>query len=345
MRLGGFFTLVFFTLLTGCGKEPLYQEQSYVFGTLVEVSIYGEDEARAKQLARRVFTEFDRLHHTLHAWKPGALTAINSVLAKSPARTTITPELAAIIRHATAVAEQSDELFNPAIGKLVGLWGFHSDEFLPVTPDAGAITRIVSARPAMRDVVIVGNEIYSKNPEVQLDFGGYAKGYALDNAATYLRSQGVKNALINIGGNIMALGKHGRRAWRVGIQHPRKPAAIATLELEDGEAIGTSGDYQRYFMREGRRYCHIIDPRTGLPAQGVQAATVVIPAGSHAGALSDAASKPLFIEGVKGWNKAAENLGVHQAMLIDERGEVYVTRALDKRLEFLEEGLIIHETQ
>lgn len=345
MRLSRFFTLVFFTLLAGCGKEPLYEEQSYVFGTLVEVSIYGEDEARAKNLAHRVFAEFDRLHQMLHAWKPGALTTINSVLAKSPARTTITPELAAIIRHATAVAEQSDELFNPAIGKLVGLWGFHSDEFLPVSPDAGAITRIVLAKPEMRDVVIEGNEIYSKNPEVQLDFGGYAKGYALDNAATYLRSQGVKNALINIGGNIMALGKHGRRDWRVGIQHPRKPTAIATLELEDGEAIGTSGDYQRYFMREGRRYCHIIDPRTGLTAQGVQAVTVVIPAGSHAGALSDAASKPLFIEGVKGWRKAAENIGVHQAMLIDERGEVYVTRALEKRLEFLEKGLIIHETQ
>lgn len=329
--------------LAGCGKEPFYQEQSFVFGTLVEVSIYGEDEARAKQLAKQVLAGFDRLHHLLHAWKPGELTRINAVLAKSPQRTAITPEMAAIIRHATEVAEQSGELFNPAIGKLVGLWGFHNDEFLPANPDPKEIARIVSAKPKMSDVVVEGEEIYGKNPKVQLDFGGYAKGYALDAAAAYLRAQGVKNALINIGGNIMALGQHGDRAWRVGIQHPRQPSAIATLELKDGEAIGTSGDYQRYFMRDGMRYCHIIDPRTGFPVQGVQAVTVVISPGVHAGALSDAASKPPFIEGVAGWRGAAKKLGVELAMLIDERGEVYVTRALKQRLEFQEKSLLIHE--
>ncbi|MGH8750770.1 MAG: FAD:protein FMN transferase [Burkholderiales bacterium] len=336
---------LFSFLLAACGKEPLYQEQSYVFGTLVEISIYGTDEARAKSAARQVLADFDRLHQMLHAWKPGALSEINSVLAKSPARTSVTPELAALIRHATALAEQSDELFNPAIGKLVGLWGFHRDEFLPVNPAAGEIARIVAAHPRMSDVVIEGNEIYSNNPQVQLDFGGYAKGYALDVAAAYLRAQGVNNALINIGGNILALGRRGNRAWRVGIQHPRKPAALATLELRDGEAIGTSGDYQRYFERDEKRYCHIIDPRSGQPVPGVQAVTIVITPGAHAGAWSDAASKPLFIEGVKGWRAAATKLGVEQAMLIDERGEVYITPALKARLEWVEKNLVIHEIQ
>ena len=106
-------------------------------------------------------------------------------------------------------------------------------------------------------------ESRQSQPRVKLDLGGYAKGYALDRAAEILKSQGIHNALINIGGNVLALGTHGTRPWRVGIQHPRKPGPLATLELRDGEAIGTSGDYQRYFELDGKRYCHLIDPRTG----------------------------------------------------------------------------------
>jgi thiamine biosynthesis lipoprotein len=98
---------------------------------------------------------------------------------------------------------------------------------------------------------------------VALDFGGYLKGVALDRAADILRSQGVRNALINIGGNILALGYKEGRKWRVGIQHPRRAGALATVELNDGEAIGTSGDYQRYFELDGKRYPHLLDPRTG----------------------------------------------------------------------------------
>jgi thiamine biosynthesis lipoprotein len=195
----------------------------------------------------------------------------------------------------------------------------------------------------MSDVVIEGVQSYSKNPVVQLDLGGYAKGYALDVAAEYLRSQQVKGALINIGGNIMAVGTHGGQPWRVGIQHPRKPGAIAALDLADGEAIGTSGDYQRFFMLDGRRYCHLIDPRTGYPAQGVQAVTVVIPRQEHAGTLSDVASKPAFIAGVQGWRAAAKAMGADNAMLIDGRGEIHLTAAMKKRLEFQEKGLVLHE--
>ncbi|MFZ5529677.1 MAG: FAD:protein FMN transferase [Pseudomonadota bacterium] len=327
-------------LLTACtAKEKLYQEQSYVFGTLVEVSIYGEDETRARQLVAHIFADFDRLHVDLHPWKPGALSHINEALAQPGTRVTASPEMVAVVRDAARLSEQSGGLFNPAIGKLVKLWGFHSDEFQPQLPGARGIDKLVAAHPAMSDVVVEGNEIYGRNAVVQLDFGGYAKGYALDLAAQYLKGEGVRNALINIGGNIMALGRHGDRPWRVGIQHPRKSSAIATLELHDGEAIGTSGDYQRYFIYEGRRYSHLIDPRSGWPVQGVQAATVVVPAQPGAGVLSDAASKPIFISGVDGWREAARTMGVDMAMLIDDQAVVHVTEALQRRIQFLEQGM------
>lgn len=339
--------MIFFVLLLlgGCTrKEPLYQQQSYVFGTLVDITIYGEPEARAKQLAKQVFTDFDKLHEMLHAWKPGTLSRMNQILAQSPAKAAIAPGMIDIVQDAARYSEMSHGLFNPAIGKLVQLWGFHADTFKPTRPDAKAIDQLVKSNPQMHDIVIDGIEFYSKNPDVQLDLGGYAKGYALDLAASYLRAQGVKSALINIGGNIIAIGRHGERPWRVGIQHPRAPGAIAALDLQDGEAIGTSGDYQRYFMLDGKRYCHLIDPRTGHPVQYVQAVTVIAPPGPKAGTLSDVASKPIFISGLDGWRQAARDMGIAEAMLIDRKGDIYLTGAMKKRLRFSEKPSALHET-
>ena len=166
-------------------------------------------------------------------------------------------------------------LFNPAIGGLIALWGFHADTPQSRVPDAAAIAGWVKRQPRMGDLHIEHNAVWSDNPAVQLDLGGYAKGRALDDAVTILKQHGIQNALVNIGGNVIALGQHGDRPWRVGIQHPRKAGTLATLDLRDGEAIGTSGDYQRYFEVGGQRYCHLIDPRSGWPASGMQSVTIL----------------------------------------------------------------------
>ena len=325
-------------LLTGCTqREPLYSQESYVFGTRVEVVIYGAPQARAHAAATAVLAIFDRLHHRLHAWEPGELDQLNAAFAAG--RTVpVAPDLAAILRDATADSQRSGEVFNPAIGNLIRLWGFESDHFEARLPDPAAIRALVARQPRMSDIVIRNGQAYSTNPWVRVDLGGYAKGYALDRAAGILHKQGIRNALINIGGNILALGQHGDRAWRVGIQHPRKPGALATLDLHDGEAIGTSGDYQRYFMIGNVRYCHLIDPRSGYPMQGVQAVTILT-RGPRAGVLSDADSKPLFISGTGGWRAAATRMGLSDAMLIDAQGVIHVTSSLNKRLEFADRSV------
>ncbi len=328
-------------LLSACGKEPLYQEQGYVFGTLVEVSIYGEEESQARQAVTVVMQEFQRLHNSLHAWQPGELSKMNAAFAKGQG-SVITPELAEMLRDAAHLSQQSQGLFNPAIGGLVQLWGFHADEFKAAQPDEKLIAQWVTNNPQMSDVTLTaaanGILVSSRNKSVQIDLGGYAKGYALDRAAELLRSRGVKNALINIGGNIMALGQHGKRAWRIGIQHPRKPGALASMELRDGEAIGTSGDYQRFFMLDDKRYCHLIDPRNGYPTQGIQAVTLLM-RGPRAGVLSDVNSKPLFIAGLNGWQAAASTMGINEAMLIDGQGHIHITNSLQKRLEFTDKNI------
>ena len=321
-------------LLAGCG-EPLHKQQSYVFGTLVEITVYGEAEDKARRVVDLVLKDFDAMHQSLHAWQPGALEQLNAQIAKAspaqPARATLTPELALMLADAQQLSARAEDLFNPAIGNLVRLWGFHSDTFEPRLPNAEEISRLVKARPDMADLHIDGVALSCTNPAVRLDLGGYAKGYALDLAVATMRREAVGNALINIGGNIMALGSKGRQPWKVGIQHPRQAGALAMLDLHDGEAIGTSGDYQRYFEVQGKRYCHLIDPRTGWPADQAQAVTVLV-GGKHAGTLSDVASKPLFIAGKTDWRRLAAQMGVDQAMFIATDGSIQTTDKMAARL-------------
>jgi len=322
--------------LGSCTKEPLYQSQSYVFGTLVDISIYGEDETRARGLTDHVLQEFQGIHNQLHAWQPGSsLSQLNQAFSQG-STLAVSDELATIIKDATTLSSQSDGLFNPAIGNLIHAWGFQRDEFIPIKIDPEQIATLVKTNPQMSDIVVENNVARSINPAVKLDLGGYAKGYALDLAARYLRSQGVNNALINIGGNIIALGKHGETPWRVGIQHPRKPGPIATLDLADGWAIGTSGDYQRYFEFDGNRYCHIIDPRSGYPAQGTQAVTILVPPAANAGTLSDVASKPIFISEQNERANAAAKMAMENVMVIDAAGKIFLSAGMKKRLQWIE---------
>lgn len=334
-----FIFLVFSLMLTGCSREePLYNTQSYVFGTLVDITIYGESEQEAQNISGEIIRHFQMLHNRLHAWRPSEIKALNHAFAQGKTPVRIAPDVAAIINDATELSIQSKNAFNPAIGSLVKAWGFHNDEFKPTKIDENKIRQLVHANPQMVDIVIEKGKAYSNNPAAQLDLGGYAKGYALDTALVFLRERGVKNALVNIGGNIIALGQHGDKPWRVGIQHPRKPEAIATLDLTSGWAIGTSGDYQRYFELNGKRYCHIINPSTGYPVQGIQAVTVLIPPQKNAGALSDAASKPIFIAKADARAAAASAMGVDDYLIIESDKKIQVSQSMAKRLTWLDKN-------
>ena len=323
-------------LLAACGSPEPWRQESYVFGTRVELAVAGVPEARARAAADKVLRDFDVLHRTYHAWQPSALSALNESIAAGR-RHEVSAEFAAYIREAQAVAAAGEHLFDPGIGRLIALWGFHADEIQPRLPDADALKALVARRPTIADLKLEGGRVSSRNPSVALDFGGYLKGVALDRAAASLKADGIANALINIGGNVMALGTRDGAGtpWRVGIQHPRPQtvggAPLATLELRDGEAIGTSGDYHRYFEVDGRRYCHLLDPRSGYPAAGTQAVTVLIAPGKAAGMRSDALSKPIFIAGAD-WRAMARKLGVEAVLRVGADGTASVTPAMQARL-------------
>jgi thiamine biosynthesis lipoprotein len=328
--------------LSGCGKsEPLTRQQAYVFGTLVEVSVYGVGQNQAEAATSAVLARFDQLHHKLHAWQPSDLERLNAILATPGKRATVDEELARIVRDASSFSRQTEGLFNPAIGKLIQLWGFQSDTPSSSVPADALIAQQVRLKPGMDAIHVEDHRAWSDNPAVRLDLGGYAKGYALDEAAHILRRQGIRNALINIGGNVLALGRHGNRPWQVGIQHPRQPGVIATLDLADDEAVGTSGDYQRYFEAGGRRYCHLIDPRTGRPADGMQSVTIVV-GGDRPGVRSDVLTKPLFIAGAPDLGRLAERLQLPLVLAVDRSGQVWVSRHLLPRLKWARPDQLFH---
>lgn len=323
--------------LVSCSpKEPLYNTQTYVFGTLVDISIYGETDARAQKIANAIIHNYNTLHRRLHAWENSELSSLNQAFSQGQTPFTVNADIAKMIADISILSTQSKGAFNPAIGQLINTWGFQNDEFTPHKVESAKIETLLSLNPQMSDIVINGNQIHSTNPSVQLDLGGYAKGYALDIGLAYLRENNVNNALINIGGNIIALGQHGDKPWRVGIQHPREPNAIATIPLLSGWAIGTSGDYQRFFELDGERYSHIIDPATGYPAQGTQSVTVLIPPQHNAGVLSDVTSKPIFIAEPDSRIDAAKAMGIHHFLIIDSENNIQVSASMHKKLVWLD---------
>ena len=328
--------LVAACLLAACGQPEPWRQESYVFGTRVELAIAGVPEARARGAADKVLRDFDVLHRTYHAWQPSELSALNESIAAGRSQE-VSAEFVAYLGEAQAVAAAGEHLFDPGIGRLVALWGFHTDDIQPRLPDDPALQALIAAKPSIADLKLEGRRVSSRNKSVALDFGGYLKGVALDRAIASLRADGIANALVNIGGNVMALGTRdgGGAPWRVGVQHPRPQAAggapLATLELRDGEAIGTSGDYHRYFEVAGRRYCHLLDPRTGYPAAGTQAVTVLIAPGKSAGMRSDALSKPIFIAGSE-WRAMARKLGVDAVLRVGADGTASLTPAMQARL-------------
>jgi thiamine biosynthesis lipoprotein len=321
-------------LHSGCTAPAADFHQSlFIFGTLVDITVHDSPQAQAEAAVAVVDDDFQRMHREWHAWKPGGeLVALNRRLADGET-TTVSDFLLPLLQQARTLSIQSDGLFNPAIGRLIALWGFHSDEPPPGPPPPVAeIERLLAGKPDMQALVIEGNRVSSENSVVQLDLGGFAKGYALNLAIARLRSLGVQNAIVNAGGDLCVTGRHGDRPWQVGIRHPQGEGVIAALEVADGECVLTSGNYERYREYEHVRYAHILDPRTGWPVRHVASATVIHPDGG----VADAAATALTVAGPDDWQRIARGMGLRYVMLVDETGKVYLSPAMAERIQFAE---------
>jgi len=311
--------------------EAEYRETRYIFGTLVEFIIRGVGDGTAKRAFAAVDRDFQRMHRDWHAWKPGGeLVALNQALARGEDMH-VSSFVLPLLKQAKTFEHQSDGLFNPAIGGLIGAWGFHADELPKGTlPDFDEIRALAAEHPSMADVHIDGDTVSSTNGTVQFDFGGFAKGVALDMAVAKLKALGIENAIVNAGGDLNTLGDAGERLWKLGIRDPRDWGVIASVELMGGENLYTSGNYERFVEADGVRYAHILDPRTAMPVDHVISASVI-----HSdGALADAAATALIVAGPKEWPEIAQRMGITYAMLVDKQGTVYASPEMLARITF-----------
>lgn len=256
-------------------RERLVRRSFPVMGTVGEIAVPTRHEAGARAAIDAAVGELARIESLMTRFRTDS--DVGRVAASAPGRAVaVSPETAEVVRDALAWAAETEGAFDPALGRLTALWdprdGARPPEADRWAPLAGAgLWRALEVGGAP-DAPWVRRH----RPEAALDLGGIAKGYGVDRAADVLTGFGVGRGLINVGGDLVALGTGpDGRAWRVGIRDPRDPDGVVdTMSLED-EAVATSGDYLRFFEHGGRRYHHLIDPRTGAPRRsGLRTVTV-----------------------------------------------------------------------
>jgi thiamine biosynthesis lipoprotein len=328
--LTGLLAALCLATLIGVGRRPHLEvrETIYVFGTLVELVVRDAEEETAREALADVAGLLQDLHSEWHAWRPGALTTLNQAIARGEGAD-VPHRLAEQLVRARNLACASGSRFEPAIGRAIGLWGFHQDVSpTGAPPSAAEIAAVREAHPRLSDLIIDGTHVSSTNPAVEIDLGGFAKGAALALAAEHLKARGIENAVLNAGGDVTVMGDHGARPWRVAIRDPFVWGAIASVELKGGESLYTSGNYERYFEFDGTRFAHIIDPETAMPVQTVVSVTVL----HKDAALADAAATALSVAGREDWPQVAADMGVDAVLLIDDTGAMFASPAMAARL-------------
>jgi thiamine biosynthesis lipoprotein len=316
-------------LCIGCETESRdFRHQFYSFGTLVTIDFFGVSPQSNAAAISAIESRINELDANWYPWREGELQQINAAIAARRS-IAVTATLAELLQRSIALERQSGGRFNPAIGQLTELWGFQ-DLTAPGTspPDDLEIRKWLSLGTTSQDLEWDGVLLRSKSPSVMLDLGGIAKGAILEQFVNILGDAGIDNAIVDIGGDLAVVGQVKDRSARIGIRSPRSDDVLGWLEILDGESVMTSGDYERFFEYDGKRYQHVLDPRTGYPVEQTTSATVV----HRDPVLADAAATALLVAGAAEFEEVCGLLGLDTALIVTASGDLRLTQAMEKRL-------------
>ncbi len=295
----------------------LYTYSRILMGTVVEITLR-ED---APEAASAAFDEIARLEAIFTTYrKDSELSRINAA-APEPVR--VSPEVAEAVELAFRVCELTDGAFDPTVGPLVRLWNFSEGGRVPRKEELEQALAFVGCHNIRLDKDAMTVALSRKG--VSLDLGGIAKGYIVDKALEVLKERGIEWAIINAGGDVTFYSVDPSERFRVGIRHPDRADGLLGTILVGSGSVATSGDYERYFIKDGVRYHHILDPRTGMPARGLRSVTVV----SKEAYLADALATAIFVMGKDKGLELAEKMEGLDALVVDEAGGVYTTSGLE----------------
>ena len=297
-------------------------------GTLVTVTLYESDAGKADD----IFSYIYELDSEISRYTDGSyIDMINDSAGISPVP--VPDEIYSLIESTVVMAEETEGLFNPAIGPLTALWGIGTEDARIPSDD-----EIASVLPLLdwRSIILDDEErsVFLKEKGMSLDLGAVGKGWAADMVRDYLESLSIEHAIVNLGGNILLVGgKEDGSGWNVGIKDPENTSSVfMRLSIEDGTVI-TSGGYQRYIEKDGVIYHHILDSRTGYPfTTDILSATVINPSGT----LGDMLSTVLFAAGSKKAEAIASQYDV-RAILKLEDGRIIDTDSTEGEIAVMEE--------
>ncbi len=280
---------------TGCEKR--FKESKFLMGTIVEITAVGNERV-CQRSVRLAFEEIKRIDGLMNAHSENSeISRINRAAGKSAVR--VSTDTLEVIDESLRFGRLTDGALDITIAPLMELWGFRNGaKRIPMDDELRQKLSLVDYRQVFVDTDRSTVELGL--PGMRVDVSGIAKGYAVDRAIQILKDEGIRNALVNAGGDVYALGASSeKRLWRIGIRHPRHTAdLLGILELKD-KAVATSGDYENFFEVDGKRYCHIMNARTGRPVEGVISVTIVADSTAEADALATAVFPLGAEEGMK----------------------------------------------
>jgi FAD:protein FMN transferase len=306
----------------------LVERTHLTMGSELRLSAWTSEEPAALSAFESVFREFDRLDGLMSVWREGSdVLRLNA--AAGDRAVPVSPEVLEVLRIAHQVSEWTAGKFDVTFGALTDLWRFDHDQDnrMPAASEVARRLPLVDYR-ALEIDERAGTAVL-KRTGMRVHLGGIGKGYAVDRAVALLREKGLRDFMIQAGGDLYVGGRRGDRPWRLGIRDPRGAAdqSFAAIDLSDG-TLSTSGDYERFFFKDGRRYHHILDLDAGAPARGCRSVTLV----SDRAVLADALAKGVFVLGPVEGMALIERLPGIEGVIVSATNEVLVSSGLRSRL-------------
>ncbi len=306
----------------------LFTRSHPCMGTRCDVQIFHSDAKLADAAFLRAFEALDRVDVLMSTWLENSdVSRVNRSAGIEPVA--IHPETFAVIKKAHWLGDVSEGAFDLTVGVFRGLWKFDEDNdgTLPTRATVKERLKLVNYRDIILDEAKAS--VFLKRKGMKLTLGGTAKGYAVDAAVKAIRDTGIQDFIVQAGGDLFASGNRGDRKWRVGIRDPRgsRESVIYKLELSN-RAFNTSGDYERFVLRDGKRYHHILDARTGFPSMSTRSVTVLADTSFEA----DLWDTMLFVMGPKKAMDLVEKTDGIEAVIIDADNQVHISSGLRDQL-------------
>jgi len=329
-------------LLASCGAQPaaspnrsdarLFERAGLAMGSELKLTAWSSDEASVQKLFDQVFARFDRLDAMMSVWRQGSdVIRLNEAAGEHPVH--VAPEVLEVLEIGQKVSDWTEGKFDVTFGALADLWRFDDQDKDNRIPDPDEVRRrlpLINYHALILDHA--AGTAFLQRKGMRAHLGGIGKGYAVEQAVKIFRDGGLQDFMIQAGGDLYVGGTKGGQPWKLGINDPRGPggSSFAMIQLSNA-TFSTSGDYERFFMKDGVRYHHIIDPATGQPARLCRSVTLVSPSP----VLADAVSKGVFILGPQKGMALIERLPDLQGVIVSATNEVFVSKGLKDKVTIL----------